>query len=211
MPNKSEFYEKQAEGVIKKLEQRNMEAFYAKTSEEAQKKALELIEENSIVSFGGSSTLKEIGLIDAVKNGSYTVYDKSDAKTLEEKRELSLKAFDTDYYLMSSNAITLEGEIINIDAFGNRVAALIFGPKNVIIIAGMNKVIKDQDTAIKRIRNLAAPINTIRLKASTPCSKLGRCQDCISPETICCQTVITRYSKVAKRIKVILVGEELGY
>ena len=157
-------------------------------------------------------TLSEIGLIDDLKESDdYIIYARADAKTLEEKRELFGKIVTSDYYFMSSNAVTMDGELVNIDGTGNRVACLCHGPENVILIVGMNKVVKNVEEAISRVRNIAAPPNAVRLSKNTPCSKIGRCADCQSDDCICCQTVITRRSAVQGRIKVILVGEELGY
>lgn len=212
MTPKKAFYKVQAESVIKKLEQRNMEGFYCETSEEALKKTLSLMEPNSIISWGGSQTINEIGLLSELSHQPYTLLDRSTATSADETRDIYLKAFNADYYLMSTNAITLDGELINIDGTGNRTAALIYGPKNVIVIAGMNKVVTDQNSGIDRVRNFASPPNAIRIAhTQTPCSKTGKCHDCISEECICCHTVITRFSRIPKRIKVILVGETLGY
>lgn len=207
-----QFYSIQANSIIKKLEQRNMEGHYCETSEEALKKALSLMEPNSVISWGGSETIKEIGLISELTHQPYTLLDRSIATSVEETREIYLKAFNADYYLMSANAITLDGEIVNIDGTGNRVAALIYGPKNVIVIAGMNKIVTNQQAAVDRIRNFASPPNAIRIGHNqTPCSKTGKCNDCTSEQCICCHVVVTRYSRLPNRIKVILVGESLGY
>lgn len=211
MTPKQLFFSNQAATIIKKLEQRNMEAHYCSTKEEAKNKALGLMSSPSIVSWGGSQTIEEIGLLEALHPYDYTLIDRSLAKTQEEIRPYYLKAFDADYYLMSSNAITLDGLLVNIDGTGNRVAALIYGPKNVIIIAGMNKVVADEASALKRVRNIAAPANTTRLQLDTPCVKTGKCHDCLNEQCACCQIVITRFSRIPKRIKIILVGEELGY
>lgn len=210
MTPKKQFYSKQANTVIKKMEERNMEAYYCNTSNEAKTKALELMPKKSVISWGGSQTIQEIGLIDELRNLDYTLIDRSTANTPDEVRELYLKSFDTDYYLMSSNAITLDGKLINVDGNGNRLAALIYGPKNVIVIAGMNKVVADEQSALLRARNQAAPPNTTRLGLNTPCVETGKCHECLNG-TICCNIGITRFSKYPKRIKVILVGEELGY
>lgn len=212
MTPQKEFYKLQAESVIKKLVQRNMEGFYCETSEEASKKALSLMEPNSVISWGGSQTIKEIGLLNELSQQPYTLLDRGTATSADETREIYLKAFNADYYLMSANAITLDGELINIDGNGNRVAALIYGPKNVIVIAGMNKIVSDQNSGIDRVRNFASPPNAIRIgHEQTPCYKTGKCHDCLSEQCICCHTVITRFSRIPNRIKVILVGETLGY
>ena len=199
-----------AEKIIKNLEKRDMQGFYCETKEDALKKALELTKEGSSVSWGGSESIKEIGLLDALRSGNYTLFDRYKAKTPEETRQVFLQAFDADFYFMSTNAITLDGELLNIDGMGNRTAALIFGPRNVVIIAGMNKVTTDLDTAVKRVRCKACPPNALRVGAATPCSKTGVCHECLGG-TICCQIVTTRQSRIKDRIKVILVGEDLGY
>ncbi|PKM96416.1 MAG: lactate utilization protein [Firmicutes bacterium HGW-Firmicutes-1] len=211
MTPKDHFYQIQAESIIKKLEQRNMAGYYCKTSEEAKNLALDLMKSPSVISWGGSQTITEIGLLDELKNHNYTLIDRRQANSPEEVREAYLKAFEADYYLMSSNAITLDGELINIDGNGNRVAALIYGPRNVIIIAGMNKIVSNEETAVARVRNFATPPNALRLNQDTPCSKTGKCHDCTHEQCLCCQIVTTRFSRVSKRIKVILVGETLGF
>lgn len=211
MSPKKKFYETAAETLIKNLDKRGMEAYYVDNAEDALNMALRFVTPGSSVSWGGSMTITDIGLIDALKVGDYTVLDRMAPMSDEEKRELYGKVATCDYYFMSSNAITMDGELVNIDGIGNRVASLIFGPANVIIIAGMNKVVDNVDAAIDRARNTAAPINTIRLNRKTPCTQTGRCMDCMSPECICNQFVVTRRSMPAGRIKIILVGEELGY
>lgn len=202
-----------AKTIIKGLEKRNMEGVFCETKEDALSKALSYIEEGSSVTWGGSMSIEEIGLMDAVKNGNYKVIDRSVAKNYEEQRENFSKAVLADYYLMSSNAITLDGELINIDGTGNRVACLTYGPKNVIMIVGMNKVVNDVEDGIKRVRNFASPPNTLRLGLKTPCSMTGRCGDCYGDTCICSQIVVTRRQSAAMRgrIKIILVGESLGY
>lgn len=202
-----------AKTIIKGLEKRNMEGVFCETKEDALSKALSYIEEDSSVTWGGSMSIEEIGLMDAVKNGNYKVIDRSVAKNYEEQREIFSKAVLADYYLMSSNAITLDGELINIDGTGNRVACLTYGPKNVIMIVGMNKVVNDVEDGIKRVRNFASPPNTLRLGLKTPCSMTGRCGDCYGDTCICSQIVVTRRQSamMKDRVKVILVGESLGY
>ena len=205
------YYERTAEIIIKHLAKRHITGYYVATKEEAVQKALSLLEDNQQISWGGSMTLSEIGLISALeKAGCYHLLDRSKVPA-QEVEALYRRAFLTDTYFMSTNAITLDGKLINIDGTGNRVAALIYGPKQVIIIAGMNKVAKDETEALSRIHNVACPKNAIRLNKQTPCSITGACQDCLSPDCICMQTVITRNSKPEGRIKVILVGESLGY
>ncbi len=200
-----------AQKVIKGLESRNMTGYYAATKEEALKKALEIIPEGSSVTMGGAMSAHEIGLVEAIKNGSYTFIDRETAKTPEEKREAMLKGYDADFFLSSANAMTDDGVIVNIDGNSNRVSMIAQGPKHVLFIVGMNKICGDIDGAMKRARNVAAPINAQRFGLSTPCSKTGACMNCKSPDTICCQFLITRFSRHKDRIHVILVNDDLGF
>lgn len=200
-----------AEKVIKGLQSRNMEGFYAETKEEALKLALELIPTGSSIGWGGSMSIEEIGLKKAVCEGDYVVYNRDICKSPEEKREVELKIFGCDYLLTSSNAITEDGILVNIDGNANRVAAIAYGPKHVIMIVGMNKIVKDEEAALYRARNEAATINAQRFPIETPCKKTGSCADCKSKDTICCQFLTTRFSKHTGRIKIILVNENLGF
>lgn len=199
------------ETLVKNMQRRGFEAYYCADKEAALMKALELIPATDVVSWGGSATIAEVGLLDAVK-GRNSVIDRDTAATPEEKVELMRQGLLCDTFIMSSNAISMDGQLVNIDGNGNRVAALIFGPKQVVVIAGLNKVAGSLDSALDRARNIAAPINAQRFaNLPTPCYKLGRCADCQSPDSICAQIVITRRSRTAGRIKVILVGEHLGF
>ncbi len=211
MTPKQKYYENAAETIIKNLKKRRMEGFYCATKEEAVKKALELMPKGASIGWGGSMTLEESGLMEAVRNAEYAIIDRDAAKTDEERKEVFAKIVNCDYFLMSTNAITLDGELVNIDGRGNRVSFLCFGPERVLVLAGMNKVVTDVDSAVKRVHDIASPANTVRLNKNTPCAKIGRCADCLSDDCICAQTVITRLSLVPNRIQVILVGEELGY
>jgi len=211
MNPKQIFYQNQAQTIIQHLEKRNMKGYYFETSEEAKDFIQNFIPDHSTVSWGGSTTLQEIGMVDAFQNRDLNLLDRSVCKSREELEQLYRRAFSADYYLMSTNAITLDGKLINIDGLGNRVASLIFGPKQVLIVAGMNKVACDESSAIKRVQNFASPPNTNRLNLKTPCSKTGVCMDCQSKDCICCEIVITRRSKSPERIHVLLIGEELGY
>jgi L-lactate utilization protein LutB len=197
-----------AKKVIKGLESRNMKGYYAENKAEALKLALELIPEKSSVSMGGAMSAHEIGLVDALKSGNYNFIDRD---AIADKRVAMLAAYDADYYLSSANAITEDGIMINIDGNSNRVSAIAQGPKHVLFIVGMNKVCPDVDSAMKRARNVAAPINAQRFGLSTPCAKTGSCMDCKSPDTICCQFLMTRFSRHADRIHVILVNDNLGF
>ena len=197
-----------AQKVIKGLQSRNMSGYWAENREEALRIALELIPEESTVTMGGAMSAHEIGLVDAVKGGNYRFIDRD---ACADKRAAMLAAYDADVFLSSCNAMTEDGVLINIDGNANRVSAIAQGPKKVIMIVGMNKICSDVDGAMKRARNVAAPINAQRFGLSTPCAKTGACMNCKSPDTICCQFLITRYSKHKDRIHVILVDEQLGF
>ena len=197
-----------AEKVLKGLASRNMTGYYAANAEEAVAKALELIPEGASVTMGGCMSAHEIGLVEQLKNGNYNFIDRD---KMEDKRAAMLAAYDADFFLSSANAMTEDGELVNIDGNSNRVSAICQGPKKVLFIVGMNKVCSDLDGAMKRARNVAAPINAQRFGLTTPCAKTGACADCKSPDTICCQFLITRYSRHKDRIHVILVNDSLGF
>lgn len=206
------YYEHLASITMKNLEKRHFECHYCKTAKEAVDLASEMVTPGSTVSFGGSVTLADTGMSDILRHREdITLLDRKKAASPEETAEICLKALGADYYFMSTSAITIDGELYNIDGNGNRMAALIYGPKNVIILAGMNKVVPTLEDAASRTRNLAAPQNAIRLDKKTPCASTGVCADCLSPDCICSHTVITRRSAPANRIKIILIGESLGY
>jgi hypothetical protein len=214
MSPKKQSYEALANTLIKKMEKRRFEACYCPTKEDALQKLIQYFKKDCTITCGGSVTLEEIGFFDFIQSEQgkdYTYLDRGLATTMQEKREVFSKAALADFYLMSSNAITLDGELVNIDGAGNRVAALCFGPENVIVVAGMNKIANDEASAIARVRSLASAPNAIRLNLNTPCAVTGVCGNCYGDDCICSQIVTTRYSKIPGRIKVILVGEELGY
>ena len=197
-----------AERVINGLQSRNMTGYYARTKEEALRTALKLIPEGSSISMGGAMSVHEIGLSEAVKTDKYNFIDRD---ATEDKRAAMLEGYDADIFLSSCNAMTEDGILVNIDGNANRVSCIAQGPKKVIFIVGMNKVCIDVDAALKRARNVAAPINAQRFGLSTPCTKTGSCMNCKSPDTICCQFLVTRFSRHKDRIHVILVGEDLGF
>lgn len=211
MSHKIEAFAAAAQSIIKNLEKRNMEGYYFETGTECTKAILETMPHGSIISWGGSETIKEIGLMDAIHNNPYELIDRTTAKNPDEARQLYAKTVLSDYYLMSSNALTLDGELINIDGNGNRVACLIQGPTHVIIVVGMNKIVTDVESGVARVRNMASPANAIRLKKELPCAVSGHCHNCLSPNCFCNQIVITRRSGHTGRIKVYLVAEDLGY
>lgn len=197
--------------LVKNLERRHFEAYYCPTTAEAIKKALSLMPEGSSVSWGGSMTIRDMGLTKAVKEGNYSVIDRDTAANPAEMREMHRQGLLTDFYLTSTNALSEDGVLVNIDGTGNRVAAISFGPSNVIVLAGLNKVAQDVDAAIKRVRSYVAPVNSMRFMGKTPCAIDGTCHNCVSEECICNQVLVTRVCRPAGRIKVILIGEELGF
>ena len=199
--------ERLAQTVIKGLQSRNMSGYYAADKEEALKKALELIPEGSSIAMGGCRSAHEIGLIKALEAGNYNYIDRDKM----DARAGLLAAYDADIFLSSANAITSDGVMVNIDGNSNRVSCIAQGPRKVVFIVGLNKVCADIDDAMKRARNIAAPCNAQRFDIKTPCKETGKCFDCKSPDTICCQFLITRYSRHTGRIHVILVNEDLGF
>lgn len=211
MTPKQRAQELTAKTIIQNLNKRQMVGYYCPDSKSAVEKALELVGIGSSVGWGGSATLKETGLLDALKQGDYRAIDRTLAKTPEEQKAAAAEIFSADCFLMSTNAITLDGELVNIDGRGNRVSYLCYGPEKVIILAGMNKVVSDVESGVKRVRDIASPPNTVRLNKNTPCAVTGRCGDCLSPDCICSQVVVTRRSGIKDRIQVILIGEELGF
>ena len=200
-----------AQKVIKGLASRNMEGFFVETKEEALKKALEIIPEGAKVAWGGTMSAGEIGLQEVILNGNYQTQPRDAATTPEEVRAAELFAYGADYFLASTNAITEDGILINIDGNSNRVSAIAYGPLHVLMIVGMNKVAADEESALARARGIAATSNAQRFPLDTPCKKTGACANCKSPDTICCQFLTTRFSKHPGRIQIILVNEDLGF
>ncbi len=208
---KKKMYDKSGPRVAAALRKRNLEGYYCSTAAEAVEKVLELIPAGDVVSWGGAATVDELGIKDRLRHRGQPVIDRDTAHTEEERMAKLHQTLTCDTFLMSSNAISEDGQMVNIDGTGNRVAALCFGPKQIIVVAGMNKVTADLDSAIFRARHIAAPANAQRFDIRTPCSVNGQCADCTSPDCcICAHIVITRFCKTPGRIKVVLVGEELG-
>lgn len=202
---------KQAESIIENLNKRNMTGHYCESKEDCLELVLSMIGEGSSVTWGGSESIKECGIIKALsEKENINVLDRA-KYTPETINEYYKKAFSADYYLMSTNAITLDGKLMNIDGYGNRVASLIFGPEKVIVVTGMNKVVSTIEEAYGRIRNMASPPNTIRLNKKTPCALTGKCGNCMAEDCICNQIVVTRRSRDKERIHVILVNDNLGF
>ena len=197
--------------VIKNLEKRGMEGHYCETKEEAADLILSMIPDNSIVSWGGSATVNTLGVKERLAERDLETIDPYSTSDLNESIERRRRGLLADYYLMSTNALTMDGELINIDGTSNRVAALCFGPKKVLVVVGANKLALGLDDAIARAKLNAAVPNNVRLKRNNPCTITGTCSNCLSKECICCNLVTTRYCSIPGRIQVILVNEELGF
>lgn len=204
-------FDKMGPRVAEAIRRRGMEAYCCPTAEEAAEKVLSLIPAEHTVSWGGSETLRQLGIQEKLRGRGQPVLDRDRTATAEERTECMRRALLCDTFLMSSNAISEDGQLVNLDGNGNRVAALIYGPRQVIVAAGLNKVAATLEDAVRRTRTLAAPANTQRFRIETPCKNTGMCADCLSPDCICAQMVITRFCRPAGRIKVVLVGEELGF
>ena len=208
---KSLFYKKRGEILVKNLQSRHFDAYYCATKEEALIKALDLIPKDATVGWGGAYSAMQIGLMDALNKGPYRTIDRDKCKTQEEKQQAAKDCFSADVFLTGANALSLDGQMVNIDGNGNRVGAVIYGPTSVLVIAGMNKVEENLDAAIQRARTVAAPINEQRFLGNTPCAVTGVCADCKAENCICNHIVITRHCRPIGRIKFILVGEDLGF
>lgn len=205
------FYEKRGAMLVKNLRSRHFEAYYCADKQEALEKALELIPVGASVGWGGALSAEQIGLLDAIRQGDYRAIDRDTAQSPAERNAIMKQALLADVFIVGANALSLDGQMVSIDGNGNRVAAIVYGPESVIVIAGMNKVAATLEDAVQRARTIAAPMNKQRFALETPCEVTGACADCKSEGSICNQILITRNSKPAGRIKVILVGEELGF
>lgn len=203
--------ERLAKTIIKNLQRRHMEAFYCPTAEDAVRQVSALIDDGSSVTWGGTMTVRDLGIPDVLKNrGTLEVIDRDLAETAEEKQAAYLRAFSADVYLTSANALSEDGVIVNIDGNGNRVAAITWGPKKVIFVIGLNKVAQTVEAALSRARGTASPINAARFDIKTPCQIDGVCHNCNSPESICNYVHFLRNSPKGRHV-VVLVGENLGY
>lgn len=212
MTPKEAYYEKRAQLLLRNLRARHFDAYYCADKASALHKALELIPQDALVGWGGAASAQEIGLMDALRQRNDRLIDRDLCTTLEEREAAMRACFQADVFLTGANAISMDGEMVNIDGNGNRVGAIVYGPDSVIVVAGMNKVAEDLDAAIVRARTVAAPTNQQRfLHPDNPCTGTGICADCKSVNCICNQILITRHCRPAGRIKFILVGEELGY
>lgn len=205
------YYDKRGAILVKNLKSRHFDAYYCSTKEEALEKALSLIPAGASVGWGGCVSCQQIGLLDAVRAGDYKALDRDKCNTPEERDNLMHQCLLADTFLTGANAISLDGQMVNIDGNGNRVAAIIYGPRQVIVVAGMNKVVDTLDAAITRARTVAAPINQQRFGLPNPCTATGSCADCKSETCICNHIVVTRHCRPVGKIKFILVGEDLGF
>ena len=211
MDPKQKYYHKRGELLVKNLRSRHFEAYYCESREQALEKALELIPVGATVGWGGALSAKQIGLLDAMNNGNYNAIDRDKAPNPEQRKQAMKRCLLADVFITGANALSMDGQMVNIDGNGNRVAPIVYGPESIIVIAGMNKVMDTLDAAMIRARTVAAPMNKQRFDLKTPCEVTGTCGDCKSEGCICNQILITRNSKPAGRIKMILVGEDLGF
>ena len=202
--------EKRARRVIEALKANNMESWYLPRADQVRDFVAQLIPAGATVANGGSMTLAETGVMDLLAGGGYNFLDRSKVSG-EALDRLYRQVFSADWYLASANAVTEAGEIYNVDGNSNRVAAITFGPANVLLVVGCNKIVKDLAAAKERVEAIAAPANTVRLSCATPCAVTGKCEHCHSPARICCTTTIHSFQRIPGRIKVLLVGEPLGF
>lgn len=202
---------KRAQVLVNNLKKRHFDAWYCETGEEALEKALQLIPEGALVGWGGAASAEQIGLLEAVRKGPYRAIDRDTANSAQQRRELMRSALLSDVFITGCNAISLTGELVNIDGMGNRVAAIVYGPEKVLMIAGMNKVTDTLEAAVERARTVAAPVNKQRFPGDTPCMVTGACGNCLSEGCICNQILVTRNCRSAGRIQLILVGQILGF
>ena len=204
------YYSKRGQVLVKNLQSRHFDAYYCDSKQDALAKALELIPENDLVSWGGAMSAQQIGLIDAVRSGAHRTIDRDKCETVEAREQAMKDALFCDTFIMGANAMSMDGQMVSIDGTGNRIGALVYGPKSVVVIVGMNKVEDTLEEAIRRARTVAAPKNKQRFGDGTPCAATGICGDCKSEKCICNHIVITRHCRPVGRIKFIIVGEDLG-
>lgn len=203
---------KRLERTALALEKANMQAFIAPDAQKVCEIIKELLPKGASVTVGGSMTLFEAGVIDLLKSGDYDYADRyREGIEPHEIAKIYRDAFSAEFYIASTNALTENGELVNVDGNSNRVAAIGFGPKNVIVVCGANKIVKDINEAVSRIKAIAAPSNVNRLDCKTPCAQTGKCENCHSPNCICCTWTVHRHSRIKNRIKVVLVEQSLGY
>lgn len=208
---KENYAEKRGKILVANLKKRHFDAYYCKNKEEALEKALELIPKGASVSWGGCKSAEEIGLLDVLRSVDYQALDRDACKTPEEREQVVRSAFSADVFITGANAMSLDGQMVSIDGAGNRVAAIIYGPKTVLAVVGMNKVCDTLEEAIHRAREVAAPINMQRFMKDTPCAVTGVCGDCKQVDCICNHIVVTRHCRPVNRIRYLVVGEDLGF
>lgn len=211
---KEEVYGKKALAICTALKKRNIKGIYVESCEEAREKVLSLIPRGARIGLGGSHTLRECGIIRALREGDYNLIDRyRKGLTKDEVRRLLLEGLSCDVFLSGSNAITQDGKLVNIDGTGNRVASLLYGPEKVIIVAGVNKIVEDVEAAIRRIKLWAAPFNCMSLGSNTPCARTGICNELACPRESksCNEITIIEGQRDANRLTVIIVGQELGF
>lgn len=205
------YYEKRGNVLVKNLNSRHFEAYYCKDKAQALEKALEIIPGGASVGWGGAKSASEIGLLDAVRNGNYHALDRETCATPEERERMAMACLSADVFVTGANALSVDGQMVNIDGIGNRVAAIVYGPKKVIVVAGMNKVCDTIESAVTRARTVAAPMNMQRFDKDSPCSVTGVCGNCKNENCICNQILVTRNCRPANRICFLIVGEDLGF
>jgi len=211
---KKVIFRKKAEAVVENLTKRSIGAAFVETGRDAVEAVCKMIPEGSVVALGGSVTIMQIGLLDALRRMNIKLLDRyRPGITNEEIEEMTLRSMTADIMVTSTNAVTADGKLVNEDGRGNRVGAMIFGPKKIIVVAGINKIVETADDGLKRIKEIAAPFNCIRLGVDTPCARTGFCDDdeCHAPARLCSQIVIIESNRVKDRMHVVIVGEELGY
>ncbi|RDY22677.1 lactate utilization protein [Romboutsia maritimum] len=204
--------EKKIERTIKALEDNNIKGYLVNTEEDLFKIIESIVKKGELIGCGGSMTLFETNVIDFLRNGNYNFLDRYKSNlTKEDMKKIYRKSFYADTYFTSTNAITENGELYNVDGNGNRIAAMLYGPDKVIVICGVNKIVKNVDEAIKRNREICAPANAKRLDTKTPCKTTGHCMDCSSPDRICCEYTLIRKQRTTNRMHVIFLNENFGY
>ena len=210
-PATKQYYENRGRILVKNLQNRHFDACYCEDCAAALNKALEWIPKDASIGWGGATSAQQIGLIQTLKEGGYHTLDRDTCKTLEERVKMMKKCLTADVFLTGANAVSLDGQMVNIDGIGNRVAAIVYGPDSIIVVVGMNKVVDTLEDAITRARTIAAPMNNQRFDNQNPCKATGSCADCKCETCICNQILITRNCRPAGRIKFIVVGEDLGF
>ena len=210
MDPKTQMYTKRGQVLVNNLKKRHFDAFYCPDRASALEKALELIPDGVSIGWGGAMSAQQIGLMDALKTRNVTLIDRDKAADPQQRKKLMKQALTADVFLTGANALSLDGQMVNIDGNGNRVAAIVYGPETVIAIVGMNKVCDTLEQAVQRARSVAAPANSQRFPGTAPCKTTGSCHNCLSPDCICNQILVTRHCRPEGRIKFILVGEDLG-